>query len=615
VKLSDKLDSLPKSPGVYLFKDSGGQVIYVGKAKVLRHRVRSYFQKGDDGRYQYNRLVKAIADLEVIVTDSEMEALVLENNLIKQNLPRYNVMLRDDKTYPYLQITNELYPRVFVTRKTPADGSKYYGPYTDVRTLRELLRTFMAVVKIRNCGRAVTPEEAARANASPRDKKYRPCLNYFIGRCAGACAGLITPEDYAVNLRRFLDLVQGKDEEVIEYLRAEMEKASAEQRFEDAASWRDRLLKVEHFGWRQKVETTDPVERDVIALAQEDDDACAALFQVRRGRIIGRSHFYLTHVFEKTTEEILEAFLQEYYTLAAFIPEEIFLPVELENASLLGEWLSPKKGRKVRLEVPKIGEKARLVRLVARNAELLLGELKLAKSKKEFIAHSLKSLQRDLGLPKPPKRIECFDVSNIQGKDAVASLVCFQDAKPAKSQYRRFKIKSVEGADDFAMMGEAIHRHYSRVLREKLPLPDLLLVDGGKGQLNRAVSVLRDLGLENLHAAGLAKRLEEVFLPGQSDPQNVPKNSSALKLLAHVRDEAHRFAVTYHRLLRKKRTMSGELDAIPGIGEHRKKALLRHFGSLKNLKSADAEAIAAVPGINPKLAQEIHRRLQDADNR
>jgi excinuclease ABC subunit C len=476
-----------------------------------------------------------------------------------------------------------------------------------VRTLKELLRAFMAVIKVRNCDRAVTPEEAAR-------KKYRPCLNYFIGRCAGACAGLISPEDYAANVRRFLDLVHGKDEEVIAYLRSEMEKASAEQRFEDAASWRDRLLKIEHFGWHQSVESADPIDRDVIAISQEDDDACAALFQVRRGRIIGRSHFYLKNVIEKPENEILEAFLQEYYSLTDSVPEEIFLPCELEDAGLLEEWLSQKRGRRVHLELPKIGEKARLVRLVQRNAELLLGELKLQKSKKEFVAHSLKSLQRDLGLPKLPRRIECFDVSNLQGTDPVASLVCFQDAKPLKSQYRRFKIKTIVGADDFAMMGEAIRRHYARVLRDKLSWPDLVLVDGGKGQLNRAVEVLRDLGLE-LPVAGLAKRLEEVFLPGISDPQNIPRNSSALKLLAQVRDEAHRFAVTYHRLLRRKRTLAGELDAIPGVGESRKKALLRHFGSLKNVKAATPEAIAAVEGISEKLAEEICRRLQGTGNR
>jgi len=600
-RLSDKLAALPKSPGVYLFKDATAKVIYVGKAKVLKNRVRSYFTKGDDGRYQYARLVRAIADLEVIVTDSELEALILESNLVKKHLPRYNVNLKDDKRFPYLKVTRELYPRIFLTRKTPADGSKYYGPYTDVRTLRELLRSFKAVVKIRNCDRAITPEEAAK-----HPKKYRPCLNYHIGRCAGACAGLITTEDYAVNLRHFLDLVQGRDAELLEYMRAQMEKASGELRFEDAALWRDRIRRVEAFGERQKVEVSDPVDRDVVALATEDEDGCAALFQVRSGRLVGRSHFYLNHVFEKTPTEVLESFLKEYYAVTEALPDEIFLPFEIEDGEVLSEWLSRRKGKRVRLEVPKIGDKAKLVRMTQQNAILLLGELKLQKTKKEFVHHALKSLQRDLSLPQPPKRIECFDVSNLHGRDAVASLVCFQDAKPAKSQYRRFKIRTVEGSDDFAMMGEAILRHYRRVQKENGPLPDLILVDGGKGQLNRAVQVLKDLGLEKIPVAGLAKKLEEVFLPGFSQPQDIPRNSSALKLLCQVRDEAHRFAVTYHRQLHKKSTLFTELDAIPGIGQARKQTLLKHFGSLKSLKEAQVDDLALAPGIPRRLAKQVY---------
>jgi len=602
-KLSDKLDSLPKSPGVYLFKDRGGKIIYIGKAKVLRHRVRSYFQKGEDGRYQFSRLVAAIADFDIIVTDSELEALLLESNLIKQNAPRYNVNLRDDKSYPYLRVTPELYPRIFLTRKIIRDGSKYYGPYTDVKALKELIRTLKAVVKIRNCNRAITPEDAVH-------KKYRPCLNYHIGRCAGACAGLITPEDYARNVKYFVDLVQGRNQEVIAYLRTQMDKASEEERFEDAAGWRDRLRRVETLGQRQKVESVDLVNRDVIALALEDDDGCAAIFQIRSGRIVGKSHFYLDHVFEKPVEEVLEAFLKEYYSRTESFPEEIFLPQEIEASAVIAEWLEKLAGHRVTIEVPKIGEKARLVRLAGHNAELMLGELRLQKAKKEFVPHALKSLQRDLKLPKLPRRIECFDVSNIQGRDAVASLVCFQDAKPLKNQYRRFKIRTVEGADDFAMMGEVIQRRYQRIREEKASLPDLLLVDGGKGQLNRAVEILQSLGLQKIPAAGLAKRLEEVFLPGFPDPQNIPKNSSSLKLLCQVRDEAHRFAVGYHRTLRKKRTFLGELDAIPGVGESRKKALLRHFGSLKKIKEADIQALASVPGISEKLAQQIRAALQ-----
>lgn len=604
-KIADKLINLPASPGVYLFKDRAGKVIYIGKAKVLKNRVRSYFNKGEDGRYQYQRMVNAIADLEIIVTGSEIEALILESNLIKKNTPRYNVQLRDDKSYPYLKVTSELFPRVFLTRKTPRDGSKYYGPYTDVKELRNFLRIFKGILRIRHCNRIITEDTLAF-------RKYRPCLNYHIGRCAGACSGKISREEYYQNLQHLVNLFHGRDRDLLNYLQAEMIQAADEQRYEDAALWRDRVRQVENLERRSRVGNQSPVDladRDVIALALEDEDGCAALFQIRSGRIIGRSHFYLSSVFEKSPEEVLQAFIKEYYDRSESVPDEVLLPVELEDSSLLSQWLSDQRGKRVKIETPKIGERARLVRLVKQNAELLLRELKLQKSKKDFIHHALKALQRDLHLPKPPQLIEAFDISNIQGREAVASLVCFKDAKPYKKEYRRFKIRTVKGADDFAMMGEAIGRHYRRNIAEKKPLPDLILVDGGKGQLNRAMQVLNDLKLSNIPVIGLAKKLEEVFVPGCSDPQNIPKNSSGLKLLCHIRDEAHRFAVNYHRLLRKKRTLTGELDAIPGVGESRKRALLRHFGSLKKLKEADVAEISTVPGISKTLAREIHETL------
>lgn len=603
--LAEKLDNLPKSPGVYLFKDPRGKVIYIGKAKVLRNRVRSYFNKGEDGRYQYQRLVNSIADLEVIITGSEIEALVLEANLVKKNTPRYNVQLRDDKSYPYLRITNETFPRVFLVRKTPRDGSKYYGPYTDVKPMRRFLRTFKGVLKIRNCNRVITAELID-------SRKYRPCLNYHIGRCAGACSGKISSEAYKRNVRLLVNLINGRDTELVAYLQGEMSNASEEQRYEEAAQWRDRLQQVENLRQQSAVrglESVDLTDRDVISLATEDDDGCAVVFQIRAGRIIGRSHFYLSHIFEKTQPEVLEAFLKEYYQRTESIPEEIFLPCEVEDVEVIARWIGGKRQKRVALETPKIGDKARLVRLVTQNAELLLGELKLQKSKKDFIHHALKSLQRDLLLQKPPRIIEAFDISNLQGGDAVASMVCFKDAKPARSEYRRFKIKTVGGADDFAMMGEVIRRRYQRSLKEQQPLPDLILVDGGKGQLNREISILSDLGLKNIPAIGLAKKLEEVFLPGHSDPQNIPKNSSSLKLLCQVRDEAHRFAVTYHRNLRKKRMTVSELDSIPGVGANRKKTLMKRFGSVKNLKVAEQSDIAATPGISASLAKDIYERL------
>ncbi|MBU0519728.1 excinuclease ABC subunit UvrC [bacterium] len=606
-KLADKLTALPADPGAYLFKDKNGKVIYVGKAKVLRNRVRSYFNKGEDGRYQYNHLVNAIDDLEVIITGTEIEALILEASLIKEHIPRFNVRLRDDKSYPYVRITKELFPQVFVTRKTPRDGSKYLGPYTDVKGLRRFMRTFKGLLRIRNCNRVINQELI-------NSGKYRPCLNFHIGRCAGACSGKISSQEYQQNVQYLMQLLQGRDDELKSDLEKRMLAAAEQELFEEAAQWRDRLKHVESFS-RQTVvsglEAPDLNDRDVIALAAEDDDACAALFQIRHGRIVGRSHFYLTQVFEKTSADVLSAFVREYYQRAQSIPEEIFLPVELEDAAVFGQWLTEKRDKKVTVAIPKIGDKAKLMRLVQANADMLLAELKLQKSKKDFVHHAVKALQRDLLLTKLPKQIEAFDISNIQGTDTVASMVCFKDAKPAKSEYRRFKINTVTGADDVASMGEAVARRYKRVLREKRPLPDLILIDGGKGQLNRVVSVLTDLGIDKTPVIGLAKKLEEVFVPGESLPLNIPKNSSGLKLLCQVRDEAHRFAITYHRSLRTKRTLTGELDAIPGVGESRKKALLKHFGSLKKLKEASVDQISAVQGISRNLAEGIYGKLRE----
>ncbi|MFZ0389572.1 MAG: excinuclease ABC subunit UvrC [Calditrichia bacterium] len=604
-ELTRKLDHLSTQPGVYLFRDENRKIIYVGKAKSLRSRVRSYFQDSRNLDAKTRVLVHQIRDLETILVDNEVEALILESNLIKKHKPRYNINLRDDKSYPYIRITAEPFPRIFVTRKVIRDGSRYLGPYTDVKHLRHIMKTVRKIFPVRSC-KYNLDEQMISAG------KVKLCLDYHINRCQGPCQGLVSREDYRQMIRRVEQFLKGRTRELLAELQEEMSREAADMHFEQAARLRDQIKMIENYYFTsQKVDLADLEDRDVIALAAEGDDACSVVFRIRDGKVVGRQHFYLQGVAEQDYRNILTQFLQQYYLEADYLPHQVLIPEELgEEELLIVEWLSKQAGQRVELVTPKIGEKKKLMNLCQKNARFLLDDLLLQKEKRKgHIAYNVEALQKDLNLESPPLRIEAFDISNFQGRDAVASMVCFVNGKPSKKDYRRFKIRSKQTPDDFAMMREVVQRRYKRVLDEDQPLPDLILIDGGKGQLSSAVQVLNELNLHDQPVIGLAKRLEEVFFPGLSDPQNIPKNSSGLKLLQQVRDESHRFAITYHRKLRDRRSLKSPLSEIPGIGPKRQNHLLKTFGSLKRIKAAAKSELIKKGNLPEKVAEAVVEKL------
>lgn len=592
--LEDKLKNLPVTPGVYQFKDSNGKILYIGKAKILRNRVRQYFQtKPVSGIL--TAMISKISDFEITATDNEIEALILENNLIKSLKPRYNINLKDDKSYPYIVITNEQFPRVFPTRKKRSDGSKYFGPYTDVKNMRFALKTVRDIFMIRSCNLHLTEETIAQ-------NKFKLCLDYHIHKCEGPCVGYVIRKKYSETIDEVAKLLNGKTKTLVKELTGKMNKYSEEMKFEEAARLRDKIEAIEVYSSKQKMVDEEMTDRDVFAFDRVGNDSCGMVLKIRDGKVIGRSHYFMSNIEEKPDAEVLENLITNYYAKNDFIPDEIYLMNELENGQTIKEWLEKRKQSKVEFVIPKIGEKYKLVFMVKKNARLLLDELILTKMKREFIPPSVESLKRDLRLTKLPRRIECYDISHIQGTDTVASMVVFFDGKPKKSDYRKFKINTVLDEtgkpDDFLSMREVIYRRFKRVAGKTLDgaespedtdesfgaVPDLVIIDGGKGQLSSAVKVLDDLQIKNQNIIGLAKRLEEVFLPNENIPQNIPKTSSGLRLLQRVRDEAHRFAITYHRSLRDKRTFSTELTEIEGIGEKTAQKLLIEFGSVENIK-------------------------------
>jgi len=605
ITLQEKLESLPAQCGVYQHKDTEGKVLYVGKAKNLRSRVRQYFQKSRSPDPRLNVMLSKISDVEVIVTDSEVEALILEANLIKTLKPRYNVSLKDDKSYPYIVITNEPYPRVFVTRQIRRDGSRYFGPYTDVKNVRAALKSIRDIFMIRSCNFFIDEDVIAK-------RKIKVCLDYHIKKCEGPCEGLVSREKYNAMIDQVARLLQGKTETLIRSLRKEMDALAEQMKFEEAAVLRDRVKGLQAYSEKQKAVDLDPIDRDIVAFAAEGDDACGVIFKLRDGKMVGRQHYYMGNVDQKPDGEILETLLHQYYLDADYIPKEVFISVPLEDTDAVQKWLSKRRGDAVSILHPTEGEEAKLVRLSKSNAQFLLEELKIQKMKRaDFVPHSVKALQRDLRLDRLPRKIECFDISNIQGSDSVASMVVFVDGKPKKSEYRKFKIKSVEGPDDFASMREVIERRYSRVIEEGRAFPDLIMVDGGKGQLSSAVEVLNRFGIRDQPIIGLAKRLEEVFVPGKSEPELLPKTSSGLRLLQQTRDEAHRFAVTYHRSVRSKRTLQTELDLIEGIGKKRATELLEAFGSVQGVKFATHEQLGEIVG--EKVANRIREYFASSE--
>lgn len=599
MQLNEKLKNLPAKPGCYIFKDKEGKVLYVGKATVLKNRVGSYFQKSRPHDARIQLLIRNIADVEVIVVDSEMEALILENTLIKDRKPRYNIALRDDKSYPYIRITKEDFPQVFVTRKMVRDGSLYFGPYTDVKNLRQTLKTIEQIFPVRSCKYNLSPEVLKRGSVEL-------CLDYYIKKCKGPCQNLFSKEEYGQVIAQIKSLLRGRTEQIFKQLNTEMLQLSQNLEYEEAARVRDKLVALENYSNSQKVVQSDGRDKDIIAVSKDGDDACAVLLRVRAGKILGKQHKYIKNAEWFNAAQLLNSFVNNYYFNTKDFPQDVLIQEEIESQKILEEYIKESSERAVHIYVPQIGEKKKLIEMAQKNARYLMSELKLQKLKnKNYVPHSVTALQRDLRLKKTPRRIECFDISNIQGTDPVASLVCFVDGKPSKKDYRIFNIRIKETPDDFAMMREAIERRYSRLKREEGTMPDLIIVDGGKGQLSSAVEILKRLGLESQSVIGLAKRLEEVFFPGISEAQMLPRTSSSLKLIQQLRNEAHRFAITAHRKRRIKRTLTSELDKVEGIGPTRKAHLLKTFGSVKKMRTLTIKEFVNKGKLPEKVAQNL----------
>jgi excinuclease ABC subunit C len=606
--LTEKLSGLPALPGVYQFRNRSGKVIYVGKAKNLRNRVRSYFR---DSRQLYGKtlvMVGHIADLEVIITSSEVEALILENNLIKELRPRYNVNLKDDKTYPYLVITNEPFPRIFLTRQLRRDGSTWFGPYTEAGQLRSILDLIGSIFPVRSCKLRLTEENIAAG-------KFKVCLDYHIHKCKGPCEGLQPENEYLEMIEEIIRLLKGRTSGMIRSLTEKMHALAGELKFEAAAEIRAQLDSMKRYAERQKVVSLDGVDRDVFALASGQDDACAVIFKIREGKLLGSRRIYMNNTGGESESALLSKAAEKYYleTVDAIADEILFqhaLPPEEEDAlkTLLTAKKQDEHGRKtaIRFTVPQIGEKAHLLDMCLRNASHHLEEYLIEKQKRGEAAREhggVLDLGKLLRLARLPERIECFDNSHFHGTDYVSSMVCFVAGKPKKSDYRKFRLTSVAGSDDYGAMQEVLKRRYSGSLSKELPLPDLVVVDGGKGQVNAAFAVLDGAGLD-IPVIGLAKRLEEIFIPHARDPFNLPKTSPALKLLQRLRDEAHRFAVTYHRKLRRERTLRTELTSIPGIGEKTAQKLLGYFGSVEHIASLSPEELETAAG--KSVAKKIY---------
>ena len=601
LSLREKVSNIPTDPGVYQYKDKAGKVIYVGKAKNLRSRVRSYFQEGRPRDAKTTALVRKIADLEVIVTDTAVEALILEDTLIKDLRPRYNIMLRDDKTYPRIRVTAEPYPRVFPTRRIVRDGSRYFGPYTDGKYVRYLMRTLRSIFPIRSCDLALTDE-------SIEEGKFKVCLDFQIGRCDGPCEAHVSREEYGAMIDGVVQVLKGKTRRLEKELEREMEIYAEKMMFEKAARSRDRLKKLKEYNARQKVVTEDLADRDIVGVYREDDDAAVVILRVREGRLIGKRHHLLSGVLHADDREVLRNLLRTHYMAEEPPPDEVLVGIDPEEEfDELQTFLSTIRSEgSTRLVVPKIGDKNKLVSMAVSNAKLLIGDLKLQRMKRaEGLPRVLDSLQRDLRLERPPRRIECFDNSNFHGTDPVASMVCFIDGKPRKSEYRKFKIRTVEGPDDFASMKEVVTRRYRRVLDEGLALPDLVLIDGGKGQVSASTEAMSELGLGHIPLVGIAKRLEEIVVPYENETILLPKSSSSLRLLQQLRDEAHRFAITFHRSLREKRTITSELTNIPGVGPTVAKKIMNAFGSVRSVAAADRQ------DLRTKLGEKTGDRVYD----
>jgi excinuclease ABC subunit C len=613
------LDTLPTKPGCYLMKDKDGKIIYVGKAINLRNRVRSYFHVSANHNMKTRQLVRKITDLEWIIVGSELEALILEMNLIKRHRPHYNVRMKDDKRYPYVKVHwADPFPTVTVTREMADDGSRYFGPYTSVWAVHETLNVLRKIFPYLTCDRVIT------------GKDERACLYYDIKLCSGPCIGAVSQAEYRLMIQDLMNFLGGRTEEIVERLQLDMQQAAESLNFERAAAKRDQLRAIENVVKRQKVVfASDYADSDVVAMARSDKEACVQVFFIRGGKLIGREYFLLEGTEDTPDTEVMTSFLQQFYDQSPTVPEQVLLQHTIEEAAVIHQWLKTKRGgHKVELLIPREGQQHDLVQMAAENAADTLTALRAQwEADKHKQTQSLAELQEALNMTTPPNRIECYDISNTQGTASVGSMVVFERGVPDKKKYRKFNIKTVTGPDDFASMEEVLTRRFNRwqavqeESKEKKPgqkvdpsfgfLPDLLIVDGGKGQLGRAVDVLERFGLlGKFKVVGLAKREEEIFTPGNPQPVILPRGSQGLFLVQRIRDEAHRFAITAHRARRDKIGIASRLDAIPGIGPARRKALLAHFGDVDSIRAANLETLRQVPGITEQLAQSIKAHLE-----
>ena len=597
--VAEKLKLLPDSPGVYIMKDDHGKIIYVGKAIVLKNRVRQYFQSSRNHTPKVRAMVSHIADFETIMTANEVESLILEANLIKKHRPRYNIRLKDDKSYPYVKVTvQEDFPRVFITRRVLRDGARYFGPYTNVTALRDSLKLLRRLLPLRTC----------------RTMPERPCLEYHIKRCLAPCVGKVEAEDYRAMIRAVLLFLEGRTDDVERELEQRMNAAAEAYHFETAARLRDQLSAVRTAAERQNI-VTGAGDQDAVGMARSAAGVCVQIFFIRGGKMIGREHFLLRGSEEESDADILRAFLEQYYNQATFVPREVLLPCAIDAAAqaTIEAWLAARKGGgKVALLTPQRGTKHDIVQMATGNAAKFLADEETRRSLlDEQTLGAVEELGRYLGLKHPPRRMECFDISHNQGQETVASMVVFEDGAPKKSDYRRFKIRSTEGKpDDFLSMREVTTRRYVGLPEEELP--DLIIIDGGKGQLSSALEIIRHAaGHKDVPVVGLAKQFELVFTEGNSEPVELPRRSQALYLIQRIRDEAHRFAITFHRKLRGKRNLVSVLDHIVGIGPKRRQSLRTHFGSLEKIKEATVEELAAAPGMNRTSAEAV-RHFFDA---
>jgi excinuclease ABC subunit C len=635
ILLETKLKLLPDKPGVYLMKDDGERIIYVGKALSLKNRVRSYFQVAGRQSPKVQALVAKIADLDYLVTDSEVEALILECNLIKEHRPRYNVNLKDDKTYPYLKVTlGEEFPRVIITRSLKKDGSRYFGPYTQVGAVHETTKLLRSIFPLRTC------------KQEKLGSQQRPCLNAHINRCLAPCSGKLPKEQYLIMIKSIILFLEGRQGELVKGLQVKMNQAAVNLNFELAAIIRDQLQAIERIMEKQKVISGNQEDQDVIAMARGHGRCCVMVFYVRGGKLLGKNSFFLKETEGLSRGEVLAAFIKQYYYDLDYIPPTVLMEGEPEEHSLLEEWLAAKRGTRVAIKVPKRGEKVKLVEMVGQNALLAIEEAEEAWQHKQGGSREEKdretaaqaaqaalaavaSLAEQLGLATPPDRMECFDISNIQGSQTVGSMVVFVQGLPSNSHYRKFTVRTVMGPNDFASMEEVLGRRFARAKAELelmqagelsleeakfLPLPDLVIIDGGKGQLSSGRKIMVELGFGTIPTFGLAKKEEELFFEGSSVPICLPENSGALYLVQRLRDEAHRFAITFHRQLRGKESLKSSLDQIPGIGKERRKKLIQHLGSVSRIKDASLEELAAVPGISHQLAEVVYNYYNTKKN-